>query len=91
MNDLQVVNEANGRSPDFRRHFRSPIVVPIKADAVAGQIERGAALPVRPEHGAETATVTPGPEVGAQNGVAFHVPRTRCWRGCWIISAIKAQ
>ena len=93
MNDLQVVNEADGGPPDFRYGiFRSPIVVTNNAYAVTGQVKRGARFPVRPEHRAKTAAMASRPKVGGQGGVGVPCPhRTRRGCRCRIIAAIEAQ
>src|SRR4051794_39447065 len=51
MNKLQVLNEAGRGPPHFRGHFGAPVVMAFQTDAVAGQVERGPALPVGSKHG----------------------------------------
>ncbi len=46
MDELQILNDAGGRTPDFRGHFAAPVLVTDEAFAVAGQVQRGPVLPV---------------------------------------------
>src|SRR5260370_12942204 len=67
MDELQVLNEASGGPPNFRGDLRAPVIVSGDAFAVAGEIQSGAILPGRIEHGAEAAAFAARPEIVRQH------------------------
>src|SRR5262245_25705295 len=75
MDDLQIVNDASLGPPDHGGRLMAPVVVPLAADAVAGQIEGGAALPVGPKNGLHPPSFAGWPAVEGQRRVAIEVPK----------------
>src|SRR5690606_36521401 len=91
MHDLQILQDAALRTPDHGGRLLPPVVMAFTADTIAGQIERCAPFPFRPEHSLHPAALAPRPTVEGEGGVVLRIPwpRGRCRGG--IPGAVEPQ
>ena len=75
MDKLQVLVDADGGPPDFRRQFVAPVVVPGDALAITGQVQGGPVFPVGAEHGADAPAVALRPQMEGEDRIARWIPR----------------
>lgn len=80
MYELQVLDDPDGRTPNFRRHLGSPVLVAGESLAVARQVKRRSVLPVAAEDRANSTAEAPRPQIERERRAPLDVPWARSGR-----------
>src|ERR1700678_4147492 len=91
MDELQILDDARGRAPDFRGHLRAPAGVARDTFAVAREIQRRPALPIGAEARAKPAAAAAWPQFEGEDRTAPGVPGPRRWRCRRVTGQIEPQ